>query len=89
MLTPVVRNRVTVHLFASDDRTTYQLVEAIRKVKTPTEELCLRPLSVRKLRTRKLRIADSEIPGNSLWTWEFHPLKLRTCLSQTLLTPDY
>ena len=23
--------------------------------------------------------------GNSLWTyWEFHPLKLRSCLSQTL-----
>ena len=26
--------------------------------------------------------------GNSLWTWEFHPLKLRFCLSQTLWNPE-
>ena len=39
----------------------------------------LRP--IRKLRVRKLRIADSEFLGNSLWTWEFHPLKFRICFS--------
>ena len=25
-----------------------------------------------------------QVPGNSLWTWEFQPLALRFCLSQTL-----
>ena len=29
-------------------------------------------------------LVDSKLPGNSLWAWEFHPLKLRLCLSQTL-----
>ena len=31
-----------------------------------------------------LRFVDSKFPGNSLWAWEFHPLRLRFCLSQTL-----
>ena len=33
---------------------------------------------------RLLRLLESNFPGNSLWAWEFHPLKLRLCLSQTL-----
>ena len=32
----------------------------------------------------RFRFVDSEFPGNSLWAWEFHPLILRCCLSQTL-----
>ena len=31
---------------------------------------------------------DSNFPGNSLWPWEFHPLNLRLCLSQTLRNPE-
>ena len=30
-----------------------------------------------------------DFPGKSLWTWEFHALKLRFCLSQTLWNPEY
>ena len=37
----------------------------------------LRPISL-------LRLLDSNFPGNPLWTWEFHPLILRFCLSQAL-----
>ena len=40
------------------------------------------PISL--LRISLLRLLDSGFPGNSLWTWEFHPLLLRFCLSQTL-----
>ena len=29
-----------------------------------------------------------KVPGNPLWTWEFHPLKSRLCLSQTLWNPE-
>ena len=36
------------------------------------------------LRSSPLRLLDSKLPGNSLRAWEFHPLKLRFCLSQTL-----
>ena len=36
----------------------------------------------------KLRVVDSNFLGHSLRTWESHPLKLRTCLSQTLRNPD-
>ena len=45
----------------------------------------LRPISV--LRLSLLRLLDSNFPGNLLWTWEFHPLELRLCLSQTLWNP--
>ena len=30
--------------------------------------------SIRKLKTRKLRISESTILGNASWTYEFHPL---------------
>ena len=30
-----------------------------------------------------LTLLDSNFPGNPLWAWEFHPLELRLCLSQT------
>ena len=36
------------------------------------------------LTLRLLRLLESNCPGNSLWAWEFLPLKLRLCLSQTL-----
>ena len=39
---------------------------------------------IRKLRIRKLRIAESESLGDSPWAWEFLTLKSRFCLSQTL-----
>ena len=45
-----------------------------------------RPISL--LRLSLLRFADSTIPGNSPWRWEFHPLELRFCSSQTLWTPE-
>ena len=41
----------------------------------------VRPISL--LRLSLLRSVDSKLPGNYLWAWEFHPLKLRLCLSQT------
>ena len=47
--------------------------------------LRLRPISL--LRISILRFVDSSFPGNSLWTREFHPLRLRFCLSQTLCNP--
>ena len=46
----------------------------------------LRPISL--LRLSLLRFVDSRFPGNSLWTWEFHPSTLRFCLSQTLRNPE-
>ena len=42
----------------------------------------VRPISL--LRLSLLRFADSEIPGDSLWTRQFHHLNLRFCFSQTL-----
>ena len=39
----------------------------------------LRPISL--LRVSLLRLLDSNLPGSSLWTWEFHPVTLRFCLS--------
>ena len=33
---------------------------------------------------RRISIAESELLGSSLETWEFHPLEFRICLSQTL-----
>ena len=43
----------------------------------------LRPISL--LRLSLLRLLDSNFPGNYVWTWEFHPLRLRLrlCSSQT------
>ena len=35
-----------------------------------------------------LTLLDSNFQVNSLWTWEFHPLKLRLCSSQTLWNPQ-
>ena len=42
----------------------------------------IRPISL--LTLSLLRLLGSNFPGNPLWAWEFHPLKLRLCLSQTL-----
>ena len=39
----------------------------------------LRPIFL--LRLSLLRFVDSTFPGNSPLTWEFHPLRLRFCLS--------
>ena len=46
----------------------------------------LRPISIPRLSL--LRFVDSKLQGNPLWTWEFHPLNLRFCLSQTLRNPE-
>ena len=35
-----------------------------------------------------LGLFDSNFLGNPLWTWEFHPLNLRLCWSQTLWNPE-
>ena len=43
-------------------------------------KLTVRPISL-------LTLLDSNFPGNPLWTWEFHPFKLRVCLSRTLRNP--
>ena len=42
----------------------------------------LRPIFLPKISL--LRFVDTELPGNSLWRWEFHPLKSILCLRQTL-----
>ena len=42
----------------------------------------LRPISL--LTLSLLTLLDSNFPVNPLWAWEFHPLNLRLCLSQTL-----
>ena len=39
----------------------------------------VRPICL--LRLWLLRFLDPTFPGNSLWTWEFHPLTLRLCFS--------
>ena len=36
------------------------------------------------LRLSLLRFVDSNFPGIPLFAWEFQPLELRFCLSQTL-----
>ena len=41
----------------------------------------IRPISL--LTLSLLTLLDSNFPGNSLWTWEFHPLKIILRLSQT------
>ena len=46
----------------------------------------VRPISL--LRLSLLRLLDSNFPVNSLMAWEFHPLNLRFCLSQTLWNPE-
>ena len=51
----------------------------------PLSDKCLRPISL--LRLSLLR-CDSNFPANSLLTWEFHPLKSRLWLSQTLWNPE-
>ena len=48
---------------------------------------CLPPCPIRPillLTLSLLTLLESNFPGNRLWAWEFHPLKLRSCLSQTL-----
>ena len=40
------------------------------------------------LTLRLLRLLDSNFPINPLWASEFHPFKLRSCLSQTLRNPQ-
>ena len=46
----------------------------------------LHPISLLTLSLPTL--LDSNFTGNSLWAWEFHPLELRLCLSQTLWNPQ-
>ena len=48
----------------------------------PSRPPPLRLISV--LTLSLLRLLDSSFPGNPLRAWEFHPLQLRLCLSQTL-----
>ena len=42
--------------------------------------VCIRPIPL--LTLSLLTLLDSNFPGTSLWTWEFHPFKLRSCLSE-------
>ena len=35
-----------------------------------------------------LRFVDPKHPGDSLWTWDFHPLTVRSWLSRTLWDPE-
>ena len=55
-------------------------------VSPPARTLCLRPISLLTLSI--LTLLDSSFPGNPLWAWEFHPFKLRLCLSQTPWNPQ-
>ena len=43
----------------------------------------LRPIS--PLTFSLLRLIDSSFPGNSLWAWEFHPLKIKVVLESNPL----
>ena len=52
-----------------------------RKDPRPLCALGIRPILLLTLRIP--RLLDSTFPGNSLWAWEFHPLELTLCLSQT------
>ena len=54
---------------------------------TDTRMAHLRPISL--LRISLLGFVDSRVPGNSPWAWEFNPLQLRLCLSQTPWNPEY
>ena len=58
------------------------VVILIASLRQSTDAPGLRPIS--PLRISPLRLLDSNFPGNSLRAWEFHPLKLILCLSQTL-----
>ena len=48
--------------------------------------ITIRPISL--LTLSLLRLLDANSPGSPLWTWEFHPFKLRLRLSQTLWNPQ-
>ena len=43
----------------------------------------LRPISL--LTLSLLRLLDSNFPGNSLWAWEFHPLRIKIMLESNPL----
>ena len=43
--------------------------------------------SIVLLTLRLPTLLESNLPGNFLWAWEFHPLTLRLCLSQSLRNP--
>ena len=45
----------------------------------------VRPISL--LSSSLRRLLDSNIPADSLWAWEFHPVNLILCLSQTSRNP--
>ena len=45
----------------------------------------VRPISL--LTSSLLTLPHPNFPGNPLWTWEFHPFKLRLCSSPTLENP--
>ena len=49
---------------------------------------CILKCPISLLTLPLLTLLDSSFPGNPLWAWEFHPFKLRLCLSQTLRNPQ-
>ena len=51
-----------------------------------TSEVLLRPIPL--LTLSLLTLLESNLPGNPLWTWEFHPFRLRSCLSQAPWSPQ-
>ena len=66
---------------AGDPRHDEQRIHMILDTAAPAP-LSYRPVSL--LRLSLLRFVDSQFSGNSLWAWEFHPLKLSFRLSKTL-----
>ena len=46
----------------------------------------IRPISL--LILSLLRLLDSKLLGNSLWTWPFRPFNLRFCLNEILWSPE-
>ena len=61
-----------------------KLADAVAEGPAAAASVC--PISL--LSISLLRLLGSGFPGNSLWTQEFHPLRLRFCLSQTLRNPE-
>ena len=58
------------------------IITIITTIQLDCWKLIICPISL--LTLHLLRLLESQLPGNPLWAWEFHPLRLTLCLSQTL-----
>ena len=61
-----------------------KILGLLKGISPPPAGLRPRVCPISLLRFSLLRLLDSRFPGTPLRAWEFHPLELRFCLSQTL-----